>query len=69
MSRLQRGDFHNPSLVSAVASPQAYDIRFMTAEEQEELLEHWMVAADVRDVADEEEVEGDDLEDFVSRSE
>ena len=41
----------------------------MTAEEREELLEHWMVAADVRDVDDEEEVERDNSEDFVSRSE
>ena len=49
--------------------PQAYDICFITAEEQEELLEHWMVAADVRDVADEKEVERDDSEDFVSCSE
>ena len=49
--------------------PQAYDIRFITAEEREELLVHWMVAADVRDVADEEEVGRDDSEEFVSRSE
>ena len=41
----------------------------MTVEEQEELLEHWMVGADVRDVADEEEVDKDDSEDFVSCSE
>ena len=41
----------------------------MTAEEREELLVHWMVAADVRDVADEEEVGRDDSEEFVSRSE
>ena len=42
------------------------NVHFMTAEEQEKLLKHWMVAAaDVQDVADEEEVEKDDLEDFV----
>ena len=41
----------------------------MTAEELEELLEHWMVGADVRDVADEEEVDKNDSKDFVSYSE
>ena len=49
--------------------PQAKDVHFMTAEEQEELLEHWMVGADVRDVADEEEVDKNDSKDFVSYSE
>ena len=49
--------------------PQAYDVRYMTAEEREELLEHWMVAADVQEAKEVEEGSQEDPEDFVSRSE
>ena len=51
--------------------PQAYDVRYMTADEREEMLQHWLVAEDVRSIAEMPKPEDaeEDSEDFVSRSE
>jgi Zinc knuckle len=51
--------------------PQAYDVRYMTVDEREEMLQHWLMAEDVQSIAkmqQPEDAEKEDLEDFVSRS-
>jgi Retrotransposon gag protein/Zinc knuckle len=52
--------------------PQAYDVRYMKAEERDEMLQHWLMAEDVRSITERQEpedVEQEDSEDFVSCSE
>jgi Zinc knuckle len=52
--------------------PQAYDVHYMTADERGEMLQHWLMAEAVRSITEMQEpqdVEKEDLEDFVSRSE
>jgi Retrotransposon gag protein len=47
--------------------PQAYDVCYMTSDEQEEMLQHWLVAEDVRSITEMQEpqdVEKEDLEDL-----
>jgi Zinc knuckle len=52
--------------------PQAYDVHYMMADEQDEMVQHWLVAEDARSIIkmqEPEDVDKEDLEVFVPRSE